>query len=302
MGRFALTGRPRRRRALERRRRPRRGPDDVPERQAKFFDYTTDTRSSGFEPNFRWTKPSVSLVERGELQRRALLRVVVPGEDRAAHRHAGARDVHVRRVGVAAGRRPLGRAGAGREGRATGRYLENWQTEPEYRVMNAYDVAVARVETSSWRRQCRCCCSGCRASSAAPPRGGLKRPGVHQRAGPLRTALASRTSATRRRAAMAAVAYTREATWRCARMQGDVGRAITRHQRETGASRCASWTSRRSKRLTACWCGCWRSASAARTAASAAATRARRRTARTSWCRATRASARSSRSARTWTA
>ena len=27
----------------------------------KFFDYTTDTRSNGFEPNFRWTKPSVSL-------------------------------------------------------------------------------------------------------------------------------------------------------------------------------------------------------------------------------------------------
>ncbi|HOC17471.1 MAG TPA: S41 family peptidase [Vicinamibacterales bacterium] len=27
----------------------------------KFFDYTTDTRSNGYEPNFRWTKPSVSL-------------------------------------------------------------------------------------------------------------------------------------------------------------------------------------------------------------------------------------------------
>ena len=26
-----------------------------------FFDYTTDTRSTGYEPNFRWTKPSVSL-------------------------------------------------------------------------------------------------------------------------------------------------------------------------------------------------------------------------------------------------
>ncbi|MCL4820759.1 MAG: PD40 domain-containing protein [Vicinamibacteria bacterium] len=28
----------------------------------RFFDYTTDTRSLGFEPNFRWTKPSVSIV------------------------------------------------------------------------------------------------------------------------------------------------------------------------------------------------------------------------------------------------
>ncbi len=28
----------------------------------KFLDYTTDTRSTGFEPSFRWTKPSISLV------------------------------------------------------------------------------------------------------------------------------------------------------------------------------------------------------------------------------------------------
>ena len=27
---------------------------------SKFFDYTTDTRSNGYEPNFRWTKPSIS--------------------------------------------------------------------------------------------------------------------------------------------------------------------------------------------------------------------------------------------------
>jgi tricorn protease len=32
----------------------------------KFFDYTTDKRSSGYEPNFRWTKPSISIV--GEAQ------------------------------------------------------------------------------------------------------------------------------------------------------------------------------------------------------------------------------------------
>jgi len=32
----------------------------------RFFDYTTDTRSSGYEPNFRWTKPSISIV--GEAQ------------------------------------------------------------------------------------------------------------------------------------------------------------------------------------------------------------------------------------------
>ncbi|HMA25359.1 MAG TPA: S41 family peptidase, partial [Gemmatimonadaceae bacterium] len=27
----------------------------------KFFDYTTDTRSTGYEPNFRWTKPTVAM-------------------------------------------------------------------------------------------------------------------------------------------------------------------------------------------------------------------------------------------------
>ena len=27
----------------------------------QFFDYTTATRSNGFEPNFRWTKPSISI-------------------------------------------------------------------------------------------------------------------------------------------------------------------------------------------------------------------------------------------------
>ena len=27
----------------------------------KFMDYANDTRSNGFEPNFRWTKPSISM-------------------------------------------------------------------------------------------------------------------------------------------------------------------------------------------------------------------------------------------------
>ena len=66
----------------------------------KFFDYTTDTRSTGYEPNFRWTKPTRRAGERGELLGWPLLRVRVQGsEDRAAHRHADAGDVHVRRVG-----------------------------------------------------------------------------------------------------------------------------------------------------------------------------------------------------------
>lgn len=32
----------------------------------RFFDYTSDTRSTGYEPNFRWTKPSIAVV--GEAQ------------------------------------------------------------------------------------------------------------------------------------------------------------------------------------------------------------------------------------------
>jgi len=31
----------------------------------KFMDYANDTRSNGFEPNFRWTKPSISLANEG---------------------------------------------------------------------------------------------------------------------------------------------------------------------------------------------------------------------------------------------
>ena len=27
----------------------------------RFFDYTTGARSNGFEPNFRWTKPSITI-------------------------------------------------------------------------------------------------------------------------------------------------------------------------------------------------------------------------------------------------
>jgi tricorn protease len=31
----------------------------------RFFDYTTDDRSTGYEPNFRWTRPTVTLVAEG---------------------------------------------------------------------------------------------------------------------------------------------------------------------------------------------------------------------------------------------
>jgi tricorn protease len=108
----------------------------------KFFDYTTDTRSSGFEPNFRWTKPSVSLVNEAAysdghcyawsyqaLEIGPLIGMPVPGTCTFAGWESLQDGV---RWGV---------PGLGVKDARTGRYLENWQTEPEYRVMNEYDVA-----------------------------------------------------------------------------------------------------------------------------------------------------------------
>jgi tricorn protease len=108
----------------------------------KFFDYTTDARSSGFEPNFRWTKPSVSLVNEAAysdghcyawsyqaLEIGPLIGMPVPGTCTFA-------GWEVLQDGVR-----WGVPGLGVKDVRTGRYLENWQTEPEYRVMNEYDVA-----------------------------------------------------------------------------------------------------------------------------------------------------------------
>jgi tricorn protease len=108
----------------------------------RFFDYTTDARSSGFEPNFRWTKPSVSLVNEAAysdghcyawsyqaLGIGPLIGMPVPGTCTFAGWETLQDGV---RWGV---------PGLGVKDARTGRYLENWQTEPEHRVMNEYDVA-----------------------------------------------------------------------------------------------------------------------------------------------------------------
>lgn len=101
-----------------------------------FFDYTTDTRSSGFEPNFRWTKPSVSLVNEAnysdghcyawaykELGIGPLIGMPVPG----TCTFAGWESIE--------GGVRWGAPGLGVKDATTGRYLENWQTEPDIRVM-----------------------------------------------------------------------------------------------------------------------------------------------------------------------
>ncbi|GAB2764178.1 S41 family peptidase [Rhabdobacter roseus] len=109
----------------------------------QFMDYTTDTRSSGYEPNFRWTKPSVSLANEAnysdghcyafmvqDQQVNKLVGQPVPGTCTFAGWEV-LQDNSVR-WGVP----PLGVKAM------TGQYLENAQTEPDYAVWNDYDAVV----------------------------------------------------------------------------------------------------------------------------------------------------------------
>lgn len=108
-----------------------------------FFNYTTDNRSTGFEPNFRWTKPSVSIANEAnysdghcyawaykELQIGPLIGMPVPG----TCTFAGWETIE--------GGVRWGAPGMGVKDVTTGRYLENWQTEPDIRVMNEFAPAV----------------------------------------------------------------------------------------------------------------------------------------------------------------
>ncbi len=110
----------------------------------KFFDYTTDTRSSGFEPNFRWTGPSVALANEAnysdghcfayaykDLEIGPLVGMPVPGTCTFAG-WATLQD------GVR-----WGVPGLGVKDARTGAYLENLETEPDIRVMNEYPVVSA---------------------------------------------------------------------------------------------------------------------------------------------------------------
>ncbi|MCC6241920.1 MAG: PD40 domain-containing protein, partial [Gemmatimonadaceae bacterium] len=107
----------------------------------KFFDYTTDTRSSGFEPNFRWTKPSVALAN----------------EANYSDGHCFAYAYKDQKIGPLIGMPTPGTCtfagweslqdgirwgvpGLGVKDATTGKYLENLQTEPDIKVMNEYNV------------------------------------------------------------------------------------------------------------------------------------------------------------------
>lgn len=107
----------------------------------KFFDYTTDTRSNGFEPNFRWTKPSVAIANEAnysdghcfayaykDQKIGPLVGMPVPGTCTFAGWESLPDGI---RWGV---------PGLGVKDAKTGKYLENLQTEPDIKVMNDYNV------------------------------------------------------------------------------------------------------------------------------------------------------------------
>jgi tricorn protease len=107
----------------------------------KFLDYTTDTRSAGFEPSFRWTKPSIALANEAnysdghcfafsyvDLKLGKLVGMPVPGTCTFAGWEM-LQDNSIR-WGVP----PLGVKDI------QGHYLENLQTEPTIQVMNQYEV------------------------------------------------------------------------------------------------------------------------------------------------------------------
>jgi Tol biopolymer transport system component/C-terminal processing protease CtpA/Prc len=109
----------------------------------KFFEYANDRRSSGYEPNFRWTKPSISLANEANysdghcyaytvkaLNLGKLVGMPTPGTCTFAGWETLADGI---RWGV---------PHSGVKDATTGKYLENQQTEPDIKVMNEYDVVI----------------------------------------------------------------------------------------------------------------------------------------------------------------
>ncbi|QNA44161.1 S41 family peptidase [Lacibacter sediminis] len=101
----------------------------------KFMDYATDTRSNGFEPNFRWTKPSISLANEGnysdghcyaymvkEVGIGKLVGMPVPGTCSFAAWES------LMDTGIRWGAPTVGCKDS------NGKYLENAQTEPDIKV------------------------------------------------------------------------------------------------------------------------------------------------------------------------
>lgn len=109
----------------------------------QFFDYTTGTRSNGFEPNFRWTKPSITIGGEAnysdghcyvyayqELGIGKLVGMPTPGTCTFAGWETLA-DQNTR----------WGVPGVGVKN-SKGQFLENMQTTPDIVVMNEYAVVI----------------------------------------------------------------------------------------------------------------------------------------------------------------
>jgi C-terminal processing protease CtpA/Prc len=105
----------------------------------KFMDYATDTRSTGFEPNFRWTKPSIHLANEAnysdghcyaymvkQVNIGKLIGMPVPGTCTFAGWES-LMDTGIRWGVPSVGCKDV-----------NGKYLENAQTEPDIKVMNEY--------------------------------------------------------------------------------------------------------------------------------------------------------------------
>jgi Tol biopolymer transport system component/C-terminal processing protease CtpA/Prc len=109
----------------------------------KFFEYANDRRSAGYEPNFRWTKPSISMANEANysdghcyayavkaLGLGKLVGMPTPGTCTFAGWESLADGI---RWGV---------PHSGVKDATTGKYLENQQTEPDIKVMNEYSVVI----------------------------------------------------------------------------------------------------------------------------------------------------------------
>jgi tricorn protease len=109
----------------------------------KFMDYGTDKHHNGYEPNFRWTKPSISIVNEAnysdghcyaymvsQQQINKMVGMPVPGTCTFAG-WEGLMD-----TGIRWGAPPVGVKNT------EGKFLENLQTDPDIKIMNEYDKVI----------------------------------------------------------------------------------------------------------------------------------------------------------------
>jgi Tol biopolymer transport system component/C-terminal processing protease CtpA/Prc len=113
----------------------------------KFMNYTNDIRSNGYEPNFQWTKPSISLANEAnysdghcysfmvqELKVNKLVGMPVPGTCTFAAWES------LMDTGIRWGAPSVGVKNN------SGQYLENRQTEPDIKLMNEYELVKKGVD------------------------------------------------------------------------------------------------------------------------------------------------------------